>query len=167
MSINDGNQRKNVPVDLTGADFEINNLQIVRSDASTPTPTPTPTPYRAPTECAVDETEQVVGNETVCVPNTINTMPDDLSCKANEYVLVKDNGIPECALKTGSVEELEQCPQGTEQCVVISDNTKTSGGNPSINPFSSSDNTNNDIILYGAIGLLVLGLIAFILKRRN
>ena len=165
LSINDGNQRKNVPVDLTGADFEINNLQIVRSDASTPIQTPTP--YRAPTECAVDETEQVVGDDRVCVPNTPNTKPDDLSCKDNEYVLIKDNGIPECALKTGSVEELEQCPQGTEQCVVISDNTKTSGGNPSINSFSSSDNTNNDIILYGAIGLLVLGLIAFILKRRN
>ena len=81
--------------------------------------------------------------------------------------MVKDNGIPECALKTGSPIEIEQCPKGTIECVIISDNTKTSGGNPSINPFSSSDNTSNDIILYGAIGLLVLGLIAFILKRRN
>ena len=169
LSVIDDNQRKNVSVDLTGADFEINNLQIVRSDASTPisTPTPTPTPYRAPNECAVDETEQVVGNETVCITNTVNTKPDELSCKANEYVLLKDNGIPECALKTGSVDELQQCPQGTEQCVIISDNTQTSGGNSTINPLSSSDNNSNDIILYGAIGLLVLGLIAFILKRRN
>ena len=164
LSILDQNDSKykSVDLELTGADFEINNLQIVRSDTSTPTPTPTP--YRAPTECAVDETEQVVGDEIICVPNTSNTPPEELSCKNNEKVIFK-NGIPECALKTGSPIEIEQCPQGTDDCVVITDNTKTSGGQGGINLNGGSDTS--DYLLYGAIGVLVLGFIAFLIKRRN
>lgn len=162
--VNDGTY-KNIGLDLTGADFEINNLQIVRSDKSTPTPTPTPTPpYRSTTECAVDETEQVVGDETVCVPNTPNTPPSTLSCKNNEKVIIV-SGIPECALKTNSADEQEQCPQGTEQCIVVSDNTKTSGGQTGINLTDGTDSS--DYLLYGAIGVFVLGLLVFLIKRRN
>ena len=166
LSILDQNDSKykSVDLELTGADFEINNLQIVRSDASEPEPEPEP--YRGSDECEVDETEQVVGDEIICVPNTPETEPEELSCKNNEKVIFK-NGIPECALKTGDKEEQEQCPVGTEQCVVITDNTKTSGGQGGINLNGGSDTSDSDYILYGAIGVLVLGLMAFIIKRRN
>ena len=114
----------------------------------------------------VDETEQIVGDEIICVPNTTETEPEELSCKNNEKVIIK-NGIPECALKTGDKEEQEQCPVGTEQCVVITDNTKTSGGQGGINLTGGSDTSDSDYLLFGAIGVLVLGLMAFIIKRRN
>jgi len=161
--VNDGTY-KNIGLDLTGADFEINNLQIVRTGASEPEPEPEP--YRGSDECAVDETEQIVGDEIICVPNTTETEPEELSCKNNEKVIIK-NSIPECALKTGDKEEQEQCPVGTEQCVVITDNTKTSGGQGGIDLTGGSDTSDSDYLLYGAIGVLVLGLIVFVIRRRN
>ena len=161
--VNDGTY-KNIGLDLTGADFEINNLQIVRAGASEPEPEPEP--YRGSDECAVDETEQVVGDKTICVPNDEDTDPLTLSCKSNEKVIFVSD-IPECVLKTGDKEEQEQCPVGTEQCVIITDNTKTSGGQGGINLTGGSDTSDSDYLLYGAIGVLVLGFIAFIIKKRN
>ena len=176
--VNDGTY-KNIGLDLTGADFEINNLQIVRADKSQPIPEPIPQPIpepipqppdRSPTECAVDEHTEVIGDETVCVPNTVNTPPEELSCKSNEKIIFA-SGIPECALKTGNTEEKEQCPVGTE-CIVTTDDTKTTGGkttttggNGDVNLTSSNESDN--YLLYGAIGVGVLGFIAFALKRRN
>jgi hypothetical protein len=164
--VNDG-KYKNIGLDLTGADFEINNLKIVRGE---PQPTPTPTPYRSPTECEVDETEQVVGDETECVPNTVNTPPEELSCKNNEEVVIV-SGIPECALKTGNIDN-PQCQDGTDECVVTTGGTITSGGETTTSGGSGGVNlTPNDesstYLLYGVIGVLVLGFIAFLIKRRN
>jgi hypothetical protein len=163
--VNDGTY-KNIGLDLTGADFEINNLQIVRADASNPTPTPTPTPpYRFPTECEVDETEQVVGDETVCVKNTVNTPISTLSCKNNEKVIIV-SGIPECALKTDNIDN-PQCQDGTDECVVVTTGTITTGGQGGIDLTGGSDTSDSDYLLYGAIGVLVLGLIVFVIRRRN
>jgi hypothetical protein len=166
--VNDGTY-KNIGLDLTGADFEINNLQIVRADASNPTPTPTPIPIpppRSPTECAVDEHTEIKGTVASCVPNTPETQPEELSCKSNEKVVFV-SGIPECALKTGDMEEQEQCPVGTDECIVTTGETKTTGGQGGININGGSDTSDSDYILYGAIGIAVLGFIAFALKRRN
>jgi hypothetical protein len=76
------------------------------------------------------------------------------------------SGIPECALKTDNIDN-PQCQDGTDECVVVTTGTITTGGQGGIDLTGGSDTSDSDYLLYGAIGVLVLGLIVFVIRRRN
>ena len=212
---NDYGTIKNVyDLDISGADFEITNLKIIRGDSNPVTNTPK-------TNCD-NATENVITIDGIsnCVPkgsSPADNCEDTNSCGVvNEPILgavgtlicqddsVTSGGFPcteeyrinYCGGKDSTfcnvpndiikpvIPEItpidDECPNnGLQSLSVVSGmclvtggtttttggETTTTGGNGDVNLTSSNESDN--YLLYGAIGIGVLGFIAYMIRKRN
>jgi hypothetical protein len=211
----DGIVRNIYDLDISGADFEITNLKIIRGD-SNPITNPQKTncdnatenviTINGVSECIpkgsspIDSCEDTndCANITTPIIGTVGTLIcQDNSAIGGGFPCTEEYRINYCGGKDSTfcnvpnniikpvIPEItpitdEECPNDGIQslsvvegmCLVTGGTTTTSGGETTTSGgngiFDLTPNAESDkYLLYGAIGVGLLGLIAFLIKRRN
>jgi hypothetical protein len=174
-TIVDGKSQNIGNLDISGADFEIKNLLLIKPSAQDTEPEKNPCTdprYSNTTECGfIPETTQtdeckanehteITGLAEDCVKNDSGTSPNEIDCRNNEYIQLND-GVPECILKNTDTPDFT-CPDNVTSCIVVPENPEFDDGD-STAPISKSDNT----LWYVIGGMFALGIIVYLIKRRN
>ena len=161
-------------LDITGADFVIKNLLLVKPSAqeSEPEKNPCTDPRYSNTtecgfipettqtdECKANEHTEITGLAEDCVKNDTTTSPDEIDCRDNEHIQLND-GVPECILKNPDTPDFT-CPDNVTSCIVVPENPEFDDGD-STAPISKSDNT----VWYVIGGMFALGIIVYLIKRK-